>query len=345
MVPLRRLPPLLLALVLAGGVSSGPQAGPGTPDSFAARIAVLSEPGGYFDTDNLISNERSYLEPLAALDRPELRGGAYIGVGPDQNFTYIARLRPAIAFIIDIRRDNLLLQLLFKALFERAETPLEYLAMLFGRAPPKRGGGPPPSIEQLVASIDGHPADERAVAALRRETDAVIARYGLGLSAEDMATIDRFHRTFIREGLDLRFHSAGRPPQPHYPTYRDLLMAETPQGGKGSYLASEEGFRVVRDLEARDLVIPVVGDLAGAKALPAIADALARRGTRVSAFYTSNVESYLARSGRLEAFVQNVARLPRAPGAVIVRSLFGRFEGGSRSEAAPMADLLAAQPR
>ena len=47
-------------------------------------------------------------------------GGAYIGVGPDQNFSYIARIRPSVAYIIDIRRDNLLLHLLFKALFARA---------------------------------------------------------------------------------------------------------------------------------------------------------------------------------------------------------------------------------
>ena len=57
------------------------------PATFAARVAQLSEPGGYFDTDNLISNERSYLHVVPALRAAGLAGGAYIGVGPDQNFS------------------------------------------------------------------------------------------------------------------------------------------------------------------------------------------------------------------------------------------------------------------
>ena len=71
--------------------------------TFASRIAALSEPGGRFDTDNLISNERSYLDVLPELKRRGVKGGAYIGVGPDQNFSYIAAVRPSIAFIIDAR--------------------------------------------------------------------------------------------------------------------------------------------------------------------------------------------------------------------------------------------------
>ena len=107
----RRHSHLCLALVglLCGTVQVGHVQAPAT---FAARIAQLSEPGGYFDTDNLISNERSYLHVAPALRNPSLRGGAYVGVGPDQNFSYIAQIRPSIAFIVDLRRDNLLLHLL-----------------------------------------------------------------------------------------------------------------------------------------------------------------------------------------------------------------------------------------
>src|SRR5215467_14170343 len=72
------------------------------PQTFAGRIARLSEPGGDFDTDNLISNERSYLEVMPAVTASGATGGVYIGVGPDQNFSYIARIRPSLAFIVDI---------------------------------------------------------------------------------------------------------------------------------------------------------------------------------------------------------------------------------------------------
>ena len=81
-----------------------------------------------------------------------MEGGAYIGVGPDQNFSYIAHIRPAIAFIVDIRRDNLLLHLLFKALFAEARTRVEYLALLTGRpVPPGLDDWREAGIARLVA--------------------------------------------------------------------------------------------------------------------------------------------------------------------------------------------------
>ena len=100
--------------------------------AWSAAVAALSEPGGYFGTDNLISNERSYGESMASLDADGLAGGVYIGVGPDQNFSYIARLKPSMAYLVDIRRDNMLLHLLFKALFELADTRGEYPCLLVG---------------------------------------------------------------------------------------------------------------------------------------------------------------------------------------------------------------------
>lgn len=107
------------------------------PDSvFAALHARVSEPGGYFDTDNLISNESGYLKVMGALEARAPAAGAYAGVSPGQNFSYIAAIRPRLAFIVDIRRDNTLHHLLLKALMERAPTRIEFLAGLHGRAPP-----------------------------------------------------------------------------------------------------------------------------------------------------------------------------------------------------------------
>src|SRR5690349_13702041 len=151
----KALAALLSTLVV---LSAGQPAAP-PRTIFADRIARLSERGGYFDTDNLISNERSYLQVLPALKSAGVSGGVYIGVGPDQNFSYIARIRPSIAFIVDIRRDNLLLHLLFKALFAEAPTRVEYLSLLFGRAPPPhpeqwKGA----AVERLVSYVESTPA-------------------------------------------------------------------------------------------------------------------------------------------------------------------------------------------
>ena len=290
--------------------------------SFASEIARLSEPEGQFDTDNLISNERQYLRVVPDLVSRGVTGGTYVGVGPDQNFSYIARIRPTLAYIVDVRRDNLLLHLLFKALFRISSSRVEYVSLLTGRAPPAQ---PEPwneqSIEQLVAYVDAHQpegADE-----LRRRVDSTIGGFGVPLSSEDRATIDRFHRTFIREGLNLQFRTFGRAPSPYYPTLRGLLLATAASGHAWHYLASEDDFRFVKDLQARDAIIPVVGDVAGTQAMPRIADAIKARGDRVSAFYLSNVETYLSRNGQWEQFLDNLERLPRDKRSVIIRSLFG----------------------
>jgi hypothetical protein len=324
-----RLCAIVLLLAVSAVQTGAPQpavrARPTSP--FAAQIAALSEPAGYFDTDNLISNESSYLQVLPALR--QVRGGAYIGVGPDQNFTYIAEIRPSIAFIIDIRRDNLLLHLLFKALFEQSRTRVEYLAQLVGRPVPadvERWRKAP--IERLIAYVDGSPPD--SIAPLRARLEVAIRKTGVPLSPADFETIAGFHRRFIADGLSLRFQSIGRPPQSHYPTYRQLLGDSDPDGRRGNYLASEDAFQFVKKLEEQDLVVPVVGDISGPTALAAIGRAIGARRQRLSAMYVSNVEFYLFGVGSFQRFVANLRRVPHESDSVLIRSVFGRFAPGGR---------------
>src|SRR5262249_8244257 len=127
-----------------------------------------------------------------------------------------------------------------------------------------------------------------------------------------------------------------RPPQPYYPTFRDLLVATDAGGHPWNYLASEDDFLFVKALEARDGLIPVVGNVAGAHAMRAIADTIAARGYHISAFYLSNIESYLYRDGSFGRFAENVSRLPRDAHSVIIRSIFGGA-GNSTSAVEPIA--------
>jgi len=324
-----------IAFALCTAVAPAPQ--PAVP--FAAQIASLSEPAGYFDTDNLISNERSYLQVLPDLRQRGVRGGAYIGVGPDQNFSYIAEIRPSIAFIVDVRRDNMLLHLLFKALFAESRTRVEYLAQLLGRpVPADLASWRTAPIDRLVAYMDAT-APLASPTALRRRLDTTIARAGVPLSAEDRATIDRFHRRFIADGLALRFESTGRPPQAYNPTLRDLLRETDATGRQANYLAVEDAFQFVKGLQARDLVIPVVGDLSGPSAVAAIGKVLASRRELLSAFYVSNVEFYLFGAGRFPQFVSNLDRVPHARNSVLIRSIFGRFAAPARAADASASHL------
>jgi hypothetical protein len=296
------------------------------PTTFASRIAQLSERGGDFDFDNLISNEKSYLHVIPALRDGHVTGGAYIGVGPDQNFSYVAQIRPSIAFVIDIRRDNMLLHLLFKALFSLSTTRVDYMSLLFGRpVPATLDSWRKADVNKLAAYIDDTQPTAAATAALRARVNAVIRTFGVTVSAADMATIDRFHRKFIADGLSLKFDSPAPAPRGYYPTYRELLFETDHDKHQWNFLASEDDFQFVRSLERRDLVIPVVGDLGGPTAINAISRLLTARRERVSAFYVSNVEFYLSGDGKFQEFLNNVSRLPHTDQSVIIRSVFGGY--------------------
>lgn len=294
--------------------------------TFARLVAELSEPGGYFDTDNLVSNERSYLHALDPMRDLDVVGGAYVGVGPGQNFSYIAAVRPHVAYIIDIRRDNAYQHLLYKALFALARNRLDYVALLTGRAAPADlASWDEADVERIVERIDETLADSTSRANARTRVDSVLARMAVRLDDEALRTIAAIHDRFVLEGLDLRFESHGRMPMPYYPTFRDLLLEKDGAGRRSSYLASEEDFRFVQEMQRRNLVIPVVGNLAGDHALAAIGRDAEARGLRISALYASNVEFYLMRDGSFERWARTVGRLPRDERSVIIRSYFPGF--------------------
>ena len=312
-------------LAAAAGWAAWPQSQPAPPRSEFARLVVeLSESGGHFDTDNLVSNERSYLHVMPQLEESGVTGGVYIGVGPEQNFSYIARIRPSVAFIVDIRRDNLLLHLLFKALFRMSRNRMEYLALLTGTpAPEDLAQWNQSRIDEIVAYLDGQLAS--SAPSIDQRLQDTIAGFGVPLSAKEMETILRFHAEFMGKRLSLRFHSTGRLPRSYYPTYRELLLETDQEGRQLSFLAREDDFQFLRSLQQRDAVIPVVGDLGGTHALAAIGRWMRDHNHRLSAFYVSNVEDYLFRDQVFGQYMENLNRLPRSDRSVVIRSVFGRW--------------------
>jgi hypothetical protein len=283
---------------------------------------------------------------VPALQRQDLSGGAYIGVGPDQNFSYIAQVRPAVAFIIDLRRDNLLLHLLFKAIFAVSETRVDYLSHLVGRAPPAPlEAWRTASLERIVAHVEVPRLAEADFADLRARIDARIKSFGVPLTGEDFETIGRFHRRFASAGVSLKFQTIGRQPQSYYPSYRDLLLETDREGRRWSFLAAEADFQFLRSLQQRDLVVPVVGDLAGPSALAAIGRLMAARGDKLSAIYVSNVEFYLFGGGTFSSFVDNLKGVPYTERSLVIRSVFGALRQSapgyySSSLVQPVGDLL-----
>jgi hypothetical protein len=295
--------------------------------SFASLVTRLSESGGYFDSDNIITNEASYLHVASQLAKVGVHGGVYIGVGPDQNFSYIALLRPEVALLVDIRRDNLLEHLFFKSLFAMSRNRLEYLCLLFGKAvPPDIDRWTTRSTADILAYVARTNTDSATVAMVRKASNDRITALGVSLDAGDRTMIDRYRAEFVADGLETRYSSLGRNNRMDYPSFGELITATDRRGRQIGYLGDENAFQYVRSMQLRDRIIPVVGNVAGQKAMASIARFARDERLVVSAFYLSNVEQYLIeRNEGFDKYVANVRALPRDSSSVIIRSYFRRY--------------------
>lgn len=285
--------------------------------TFSRLMQTLSEPEGRF-APQYMSNEDSLQYVLPELVQRAPTGGVYIGVGSEQNFTYMAALKPALAFIVDIRRDNLRQVLLYKALFEIAPDRAGFIAKLFSRPLPQRfdaSGGAP----ALFAAFRGTAADPAVFEATRA---AVLANLGethaFALDADDRAAIVRILEVFRDTSPDL-LKGFGDTTNP---TFAELMAATDLAGKAWGFLASEANYAVIRDLNQRNLIVPVVGDFAGDVALPGIGRFLKERDAAVRVFYVSNVERYLWEQGEHgQGFYANLAQLPLDDASLFVRSV------------------------
>jgi hypothetical protein len=287
---------------------------------YADLVNDLSEPDTYFFSDNLVTNETSYLQVAEDVAGRADPSGVYVGVGPEQNFSYIALARPHLAFIVDIRRPNMLLHVLYRAAFEESTSRAHFLALLLGREhDTSKTNAATDGIDAIIASATQGAATNESYAKAHGKLMDRVAKYGVTLDDRDLKMLDKMHRSFFTDQLALRFElheKNGRT----YPTLSEILKTNSPSGQTGSFLASEESFRFVQDLERSGRVVPIVGDFAGDKALPQLASFLESENRRVSFFYVSNVEQYLLEPKVWKKWVRNVNALPKTNESVFVRA-------------------------
>ena len=292
---------------------------------FWALSNRLSEPDGYFvsrsgSPDNLLSNENAISNVAVQLAARVKPGGVYLGVGPEQNFTYIAAMRPRFAIVTDIRRGNRNLHLLYKALFGLTSTRSDFSARLFSRQPIPRST-PATTAAELMTAVQRAPVmDEAAFAANLAAVDAYLTKtHGIPLEKLDLDGIEYVARNFYRFGPDINYTSSINGRFGAFGSYANIQSLTDSSGVGRTYLASDAAFTFVKDLEAKNLIVPIVGDFAGPKALRAVGAYLKERGAVVSAFYVSNVEMYLQQNGVWSSFCANAAALPLDRDSVFVR--------------------------
>ena len=293
-------------------------------------ITESSEPGGYFRSDNFVSNESAFQHVIPALKRQIKPGGVYLGVGPEQNFTYIAALRPKLAFIIDIRRQNMLLHLMYKALFELSNNRMEFASKLFARPLPAAFSSKTVTTEELFQEL-GKAASDPDFA--RRNLEAILnqirGRHRFDLGQEDAKVLEFVYNAFVSGGPEIRYSFPNQYAWRRFPSYAELMLETdgTIESGEEnqSYLASEENFQVLKQLESENRLIPMVGDFAGEKALRSVGRFLREHRATVAAFYTSNVEFYLFQTDDWRKFFSTLSALPVTSDSVVIRSYFNNY--------------------
>ena len=289
----------------------------------------MSEPDGSFRSETMISNEMVLASLLPEVAAHARQGGVYMGVGPEQNFSYLAVLHPRMAFITDIRRGNLHVLLMYRALFELSADRAELISRLFTRARPA-GLTATSSARQIMDAIwDVTPGDETAYQA---NLDAIIRQLtkidAIPLPPQDIDGIAAAYRTFYFYGPAINYQAStalttptgfGRGGGRFSATYRDLMTQVDANGNELSYLSSHEKFRWLKTFQARGLLVPLVGNFSGPKTLRAVGAYTRRQGAIVSTFYVSTVEHYLRDAGTIPTFCASVASLPTDATSVFIR--------------------------
>ncbi len=362
MHPCRATRRLLFALlVLAWSTSACGVSATGLPSrlsdkAFWDMVESFSEPNGYFRSDNFLSNENAFQYVIPDLQQTLPTGGVYLGVGPEQNFTYLVALRPKLAFIVDIRRQNMVEHLLYKAFIETSNDRADFLSKLFARPRPA-GLADAASVDALFDAYQAvAPSEELFRRNLQQATDRLINDHKFALTPDDVKGLEYVYTAFFRGGPDLSYSFAGFPFANgfRFPTYAALMRETDGRGAHRSYLATEENFHILREMERNNSIVPLTGDFGGPKALRSVGRYLRARGATVTAFYTSNVEQYLFQQNEAwMRFFANVATLPIDAKSTFIRSVSSRgfqaqssgFGFRAQTRLCSIADLLRAYNR
>jgi len=180
------------------------------------------------------------------------------------------------------------------------------------------------------------PSEDLYKANLQAVSDWLTKKHGFALHADDLPGIDYVYKTaFFTGGPNLTYNMAGRGARGggfggrggNMGTYA-AIQAITDGGVNRGFLGSEENWLAMKEFETRNLLVPVVGDFGGPKAIRAAGKYLKEQGAMVSAFYLSNVEQYLNRNGVEDVFLCNVAQLPLDEFSTFIFTGAGRYGQG-----------------
>jgi hypothetical protein len=190
------------------------------------------------------------------------------------------------------------------------------------------------TAKEIFDAYSNVPAsDELYKANLKAIDELLTQKHSFKLTTLDIDGIEYVYQNFFQYGPSINYGSSGGGNGAFGrgfggTNYSTLMAATDMDGISRSYLANEENFNFIKDLEAKNLIVPVIGNFAGPTAIRAVGKYIHQMDGVVSAFYLSNVEDYLG-GGLWNSFCQNVATLPLDETSTFIRSVRGGRYGGS----------------
>jgi hypothetical protein len=327
---------------------------PAIPDTLPSQLSDaefwqlvedFSEPDGYFRSDNFLSNEAGLQTVIPKVKEHVKPGGIYIGVGPEQNFTYVLSFEPKLSFVVDIRRLNMLEHLLYKGLFELSSSRADFVSRLFSRKRPQ-GLDDTSTVAEIFAGYKTI-APDRALfeRGLAEVLEHLLQTHQFPLLRSDQDQIRYVYNAFFQDGPDLSytFRDTYYQGTLGMPTYEELML-DTDGNQNWGFLATEERFRRLQDIQRRNLIVPLVGDFAGPKTLRAVGQYLRQHDAVLSIFYLSNVETYLfQKDDAWLRFYDNVSTMPTNSASTFIRFTASRGTAPHLNHVwSPIHEILAA---
>lgn len=167
--------------------------------------------------------------------------------------------------------------------------------------------------------------------------DRLVRFHHFALDSSELSLLEHNFDAFYRAGpqLSYNFFNGNRGFGGGFggrfggmPDYTALMEATDSAGVQRSYLATDANYQALRDVELRNLLVPVTGNFGGPKALRTVGAWVRAHGGTVTAFYTSNVEQYLFQNQLWFTFEASVATLPLDSTSTFIRSGRPGLPGG-----------------
>src|SRR5262245_56887159 len=214
--------------------------------------------------------------------------------------------------------------LMYKSIFHLSPNRTQFLSRLLSKPLPKEGAPAPDAPPADLMAFFGKTAatDQAYASNLAEIKKTTQEEFQFPLSDRDREDLEYIYMSFRENGLDIAFRLDASYYGGYFPSFKDLALQTDLNGKTGNFLAGADDYNFVRDMQQKNLIIPIVGDFSGTKALAAIGDYLRKNGLTVTSFYTSNVEQYLFDSAVFDGFAKNVKKLPIDDKSVFIRAVF-----------------------